>query len=147
MACVQCHSRRATRAAQAKKQVKRLSWEVASEPALRKLALWEKVRRIVLKNAKNDGYGRSRLKTPGSCRAPDSFVLRPVEVISKSSVRGLASWWQLWAKIMRSVRTLYGDTTMVVSLSVVLAEASRNVFAELPSSSESRLDPYYARPG
>lgn len=34
--------------------------------------------------------------------------------------------------------TLYGDTTMVVSLIVVLAEASRNVFAELPSSSELR---------
>ena len=48
---------------------------------------------------------------------------------------------------MRDVWTLYGDTNMVVSLSVVLAEASRNVFAELPSSSESRLDPYYVRPG
>ena len=95
MACVQCHSRRATRAAQAKKQVKSLSWEVASVPASRKLALSEKVRQIVLKNAKNDGYDRSSLETPGSCRAPDSFVLLPVEVISKSSVRGLASWWQL----------------------------------------------------
>ncbi len=39
---------------------------------------------------------------------------------------------------MRGVWTLYGDTTMVVRLIVVLAEASRNAVAELPSSSESR---------
>ena len=34
--------------------------------------------------------------------------------------------------------TLYGDTTMVARLTVVLAEASRNVVAKLPSSPESR---------
>ena len=39
---------------------------------------------------------------------------------------------------MCAVWTLYGDTTMVVSLIVVLAGASRNVVAELPSSSGSR---------
>ena len=39
---------------------------------------------------------------------------------------------------MCGVWTLYGNTTMVVSLIVVLAEASRNVIAESPSSSESR---------
>ena len=79
-----------TRAAQAKKQVRKLSWEVASVPAWRKLGLSEKARQTVLKNAKNDEYGRSRLATPDSCRVPDSFVLLPVEVISTSSVRGLA---------------------------------------------------------
>ena len=42
------------------------------------------------------------------------------------------------------VWTLYGDTTMVVSLTVVLAEASQNVVAELPSSSELLLDPGFA---
>ena len=95
MACVQFHSRRATRAAQAKKQVRKLSWEVASVPASRKLALSEKVRRIVLKNAKIEEYGRSSLEIPGSCRVPDFFVLLPVEVISTSSVRGLALLPQL----------------------------------------------------
>lgn len=81
MFCIQNRTHRVTNASLVTTQVRKLSLEVSSVRAERRLVWSVKIGQMLSKSAKDVVHGPAILETPAPCRLFDSFALLPAEVV------------------------------------------------------------------